>query len=91
MSDKKEVFNEVVRIARECAVSVKDQKIDLNTRIIEDLNIDSMNLIHVISKIEATYDIRFPDNEWHNIGTVEELVDLIMKLVSKKDLEPERN
>jgi acyl carrier protein len=49
-----------------------------------DTNIDSLSLIMLVTKVESTFDIRIPGDEWHTMNTLGDLVDRIEKELEKQ-------
>lgn len=56
-------------------VNLIDENTTLNQK---DGNVDSMGFILIITKLEAEFDAKVPDNKWNKIGTLKELVDSIV-------------
>ena len=56
----------------------------MDSRIRKDLGADSLTILQLLLKIEDEYDIRIPDEELANFGTVGDVVAFLEKLSSKK-------
>ena len=62
-------------------ISPVDLKADTN--LVEELAIDSMQLYEFVVDLEESYNIRLPDELLEQIVTVDDIVDLVMKLTSE--------
>ena len=56
---------------------VEEDKISLETSIINDLGADSLDVVDVLMSIEDEFEVEVPDDEIENIKTVEDLVKYI--------------
>ena len=54
-----------------------------DTNLVEELAIDSMQLYEFVVDLEESYNIRLPDELLEQIVTVNDIVDLVMKLTSE--------
>lgn len=59
-------------------LNIDVEDLDFNTKI-KDLDIDSIDLLDFIMTIEEKYDIEFSDEELDQIGTLDDIVNLIEK------------
>ena len=77
--DRAEVMQRVVKILtpwvknEEALVSVS-----METRILEDLKVNSARLVDVVLEIEDTFEIEVSDEQADNVRTVGDAVNLIM-------------
>lgn len=62
-------------------ISPVDLKADTN--LAEELAIDSMQLYEFVIDLEESYNIRLPDELLEQIVTVDDIVNLVMKLTSE--------
>ena len=71
-------------IAKEMGVEV--ESITRETNLVNDLNADSMDIVNVVTAIEAKYNIIFPiDSDVKQDGyTLKLLIDGVMKALQKK-------
>ena len=60
---------------------VEEDKITMNASFVEDLNIDSLDLVDLIIMLEEEYDIEFDEDAAEAIKTVGDVVDYISKNV----------
>lgn len=70
------IFENVVRILAE-QLDAEPDKITSETRIAEDLNADSLDVVELIMAVEEEFDVQVPDEEIENLKTVGAVVDYI--------------
>ncbi|RUM68825.1 MAG: acyl carrier protein [Sulfurovum sp.] len=75
-----EITEKVYKAIRE-TLNVEDLELDLSSRLIEDLEMDSVDGITLIMDLEELYDISIEDEEFANFTTVESIVDYIETLL----------
>lgn len=61
-------------------LSVEADKIDLESRLDEDLGIDSLDAVELSMALEEEFDIKIPDDELPDLKKVSDIVKLIDKL-----------
>ena len=74
------IFEEVVGCIRDGYVN-EDKEITFDTRLVEDLNLDFLDLTEIYGELEGIFEIDFPDeiDEAKTIGDVmEHIMDQIM-------------
>jgi acyl carrier protein len=67
------VLASVIRILRQ-ACHLPDQAITLDTRFIEDLGLDSLDLVELTMELEAAFDLELPDDGGQRFGSVGQVV-----------------
>lgn len=67
---------EVIKIIASVA-EVPEESINLNTNLIADLDIESLDLVTLVSEIENKYELEIPDKEIKKIQTVEDIVNFL--------------
>lgn len=70
------IFENVVRILAE-QLDADAEKITPETRIAEDLNADSLDVVELLMAVEEEFDVQIPDEEIENLKTVGAVVDYI--------------
>ncbi len=70
------VFEKVKAMLSE-QFDVDEEKITLDTKIAEDLDADSLDVVDLIMAIEDEFEIEIPDSEVENIKLVSDLVKYI--------------
>ena len=77
-----EIYREIMAIFKATLQLEDDVEIDLNETF-EDLDIDSLDLLEVVTKIEREFKIEIPDDAMKSIKTASDAVALVEKLVNK--------
>lgn len=67
---------EVIKIIASVA-EVPEESINLNTNLIADLDLESLDLVTLVSEIENKYELEIPDKEIKKIQTVEDIVNFV--------------
>lgn len=65
---------------KEIALSVMDDKsieINIGSRLIADLKINSYDLIELVCKVEDEFDVEIPDKKLRSLVTVNDVITLI--------------
>ena len=78
---KTEVF-ELVRGRLAELIECEPEKIELSTRLEEDLEADSLDLVELAMSLEEELSLEIPDEELEGIRTVGDAVDFIADRVS---------
>ena len=71
---------EIIKIISEIS-EVPAKKINLKTNLIADLDLESLDIVTLISEIETKYNLEIPDKEIKKIQTVEDIVNYLSKNV----------
>lgn len=58
----------------------KVESISLNSRLVEDLGADSLDVVEMIMAFEDEFGISLPDEDVENMKTVKDVVDYISKI-----------
>jgi len=70
------VFDKVAEILAE-QLDAEKEDITADTRIAEDLNADSLDVVELLMAIEDEFEITIPDEEIENLKTVGDVADYI--------------
>lgn len=54
-----------------------EDKITMNTQIVDDLGADSLDMVDLVMSIEEEFDLEIPDDEVENVKTVGDVVKYI--------------
>lgn len=54
------------------------------SRLVEDLGADSLDVVEIRIEIEDRLGIQFTDNEWDGVSTVQNAIDLADKKIKEK-------
>ncbi len=74
----------VYEIIAECCEMVELEDIRADSRIMEDLNVSSMEFYSVIAELEAEFDIHISEREIQSMICIQDIMDLISKKVGDK-------
>lgn len=66
-------------------IEQEPDKIDADARFVEDLGMDSMMAIEMVAAMEKKYKIEIPDEYLSEFTTINRVVDLAKKILSKKN------
>ena len=58
----------------------KVESISLNSRLVEDLGADSLDIVEMIMAFEDEFGISLPDEDVENMKTVKDVIDYISKI-----------
>lgn len=67
---------EIIKIIAGVA-EVPEESINLKTNLIADLDLESLDLVTLVSEIENKYQLEIPDKEIKKIQTVEDIVNIL--------------
>ena len=67
---------EIIKIIAGVA-EVPEESINLKTNLIADLDLESLDLVTLVSEIENNYQLEIPDKEIKKIQTVEDIVNFL--------------
>lgn len=76
-----EKIREVI-LSQMSASASKLEAITPETRFIEDLGADSLDIFQIITELEEVFDLEFDDSEAENIKTVGDAAEYIKKALS---------
>lgn len=73
-------------VARICEYSGKTkEEVNLETRFVEDLGFDSLDMAETVMQLEEEFDIELPDNVAENIKTIGQAVEYIATASNKTE------
>ena len=78
MSDE-EMLKELLKIIRVCLPETETEKVTMDTVINRDLGADSMSFIMIMTKVEAVFNVRIPEETWKNLATVRDVVNAVRR------------
>ena len=67
---------EIIKIIAGVA-EVPEESINLKTNLTADLDLESLDLVTLVSEIENKYQVEIPDKEIKKIQTVEDIVNIL--------------
>ena len=71
-----EVYEKVKKLFIE-ELGIEEEKLSMEAKLEEDLEIDSLGIVEVVMAFEDEFNIEIDDEELSNIGTVGEAVNLL--------------
>lgn len=80
---REKVKNDVIRIMAE-TLEISPDEITSDLVFNSDLPFDSLQLYEFVIDVEETYNVRLPDELLDEVKTVEDMVDVVVKLSEKK-------
>ncbi len=83
MSDE-EMLQELLKIIHLCLPETETETITMDTVINRDLGADSMSFIMIMTKVEAAFNVRIPEDTWKNLATVRDVIDAVRKAQGAK-------
>ncbi len=75
-------MDDIVKLLTE-SLDISPVDLKASTNLVEDLAIDSMQLYEFVIDLEESYNIRLPDELLEQIITIDDIVNLVMKLTSE--------
>lgn len=78
----KSIEKNIISIIAEVA-GVEDDEINSGTKLVEDLEIDSIKAIEIVVAIEKKYNIRIRDEDVPKITTVTQAVEVVNALLDQ--------
>ena len=76
------MFEKVKTILAE-QLNVKTDKIKLESKIVEDLGADSLDVVEMLMSVEDKFSVSVSDEEAVNLKTVKDIVDLLENKTKK--------
>ncbi len=76
-----QIVENVIKTIKEC-LSDDELKIILSSRLVEDLNVDSVDAICFIMELETIYDIAIEDEKIETFTDVESIVKLLQEEIN---------
>ena len=63
----------VIKLVSE-ATKVEESKISLSTNFIDDLNLDSLDIVELMMKMEDEFGVEIPEDQAESLKTVQDVV-----------------
>ena len=73
---KEEIIKIIAKIAE-----LPEKRINENTNLLADLDLESLDLVTLISEIETKYELEIPDKEIKKIQTVGDIINYLSSYV----------
>jgi len=71
-----DIFNKVAKIIEE-QLNISGDEIKLESKFVEDLGADSLDIVELMMSLEEQFGIEIPDSEAEKMQTVGDVVDYI--------------
>ncbi len=82
---KEQIFNVFKELIYEHSYEVsRDVEINMDSRVVADLNIDSLDRVNIVIAAEKAFDIELDDDAVATFPTIEDFVNLIEKKCNAK-------
>lgn len=65
-------------------IEVPEEKVDLNSNLYTDLNVDSLIGVEIFTSLDKEYGLDVPEDKLKDINTLNDIVALVKELLSKK-------
>ena len=76
---REEIRRKTEVIIQTCLPGFEDVKLAEDTRINNDVGVDSMTFVYVMCKIESEFGIKIPHRKWEKMLTFGDVLDAIEK------------
>lgn len=74
--ERKEIFEQIVPVLAD-QLNVDESEVRLESRFVDDLGADSLDLVEVVMALEEEFDVKIPDTELESLRTVADAIDYI--------------
>ena len=61
------------------ATKIEESKINLDTNLVDDLNLDSLDIVELMMKMEDEFGIEIPEEDAEGLKTVKDIVTYLEK------------
>ena len=79
------IYDDLVKMLTDL-LEISPTYIRPDTRIFDDLDLDSLQLYELVVDLEEVYSIRMPDEDLDNVSSIEDVVDLVFRLSSQAEI-----
>ncbi|EAI4435876.1 acyl carrier protein [Campylobacter lari] len=73
------IFDDVKKVVVE-QLSVDEDAVKMESKIIEDLGADSLDVVELVMALEEKFDVEIPDNDAEKLVKIEDVVNYIENL-----------
>lgn len=75
------IESKIINIVTE-QLSLRDDDVKADSRFVDDLGADSLDIVELIMEMEEEFDIEIPDEDIEKIVTVQNVIDYISRHVT---------
>lgn len=65
-------------------LSLREEDIKADSRFVDDLGADSLDIVELIMELEEEFDVEIPDEDAEKMLKVKDVIDYINKMLSKE-------
>lgn len=84
---QRQQIEEEVRTVLSDKLKLSPEQIRPDVKLIDDLGVDSLDLMLIAMEVEEKYHLRLPDTLLHSSPTFGEIVDIVYDMLNKKGTE----
>lgn len=84
---QREQIEEEVRTVLSDKLKLSPEQIRPDVRLIDDLGVDSLDLMLIAMEVEEKYHLRLPDTLLHSSPTFGQMVDRVCDILNRKETE----
>ena len=81
---KQEIFEQITNILVK-DFDCKAEDLTLNTKLVDDLDLDSIDAVDLIVRLQKVINVRVNPEDFKQISTLQDVVDAIAKIVNAAD------
>jgi acyl carrier protein len=81
--EREKIFQELKNILRD-TVAVDEENISMDSDLVADLNLDSLDLVDLALSVEQVFGFEFTDEQLREVKTVKDVVDIIESYLYSK-------
>jgi len=74
--EREKIFQELKNILKD-TVTVEEEEITMESDLVNDLNLDSLDLVDLALSVEQVFGFEFSDEQLQQVKTVKDVVDII--------------
>ncbi|MCZ6573273.1 MAG: acyl carrier protein [Planctomycetota bacterium] len=80
----KEEVADAVREVFNTALKIGPEKLQPDTKLMDDLSLDSLDMVEVVYELEDRFDVQIPENRIESIRTFQQVVDGLHAAIESK-------
>ncbi len=80
----KEEVADAVREVFNTALKIEPEKLQPETKLVDDLSLDSLDMVEVVYELEDRFDVQIPENRIESIRTFQQVVDGLYAAIEAK-------
>ena len=80
----KDEVADAVREVFNTALKIEPEKLQPETKLVDDLSLDSLDMVEVVYELEDRFDVQIPENRIESIRTFQQVVDGLHAAIESK-------